>query len=45
MPISMNHNIPQEIKMYFKNKGKVKISPPMNLSEEHCQDGFQEWET
>lgn len=45
MPISMSHNIPQEIKMYFKNIGKVKISPSMNFSEKNCQDGFQELET
>lgn len=44
MPISISHNIPQEIKMYFKNKSKVKISLPMKLFEEHCQDGFQVWE-
>lgn len=42
MPISVSHNIPQEIKMYFKNKGKVKINPSVNLSEEHCQDRLQE---
>lgn len=45
MPISVSHNIPQAIKIYLKNKGKVKINPSMNLSEEHCQDGFQECET
>lgn len=33
MPISMSHNTPQEIKMYFKNIGEVKISPSMNFSE------------
>lgn len=41
MPISISHNIPQELKMHFKNKSKVKISLPMKLFEEHCQDGFQ----